>query len=107
MGIEVPLDCSRSYTFVHGTQVMIMRSSLERNSHDVRIFDLGQRGRSSLPLQGEVCEIERRGSFEDGANPKFKMNRHINSWEPESWSDGSLIHLVSCFAHPARSEVVG
>jgi len=98
VAIRVQNNFSRSYTFVHGAQVMIGRALLPHGlgGYDVRTFDFGKRGCGSLPLRGGDDGTERRVLFEDGANLVFEPDDGLNlRVELRSLSDGSLMYLVS------------
>ena len=94
-----------TFTFVRGAQVMIMRAPRGSGCYEVRTFDFSQRGRGSLPLRGGA-DGTGRTLFEDGINLRFEPGLFFGAFDAlESFSDGSLIHLVSCLTHYVRSEV--
>ena len=112
MTIQVQNDFGhRSFTFIHGAQVMIAHpfSLHGLGGYHIRTFDFSRRGRGSLPLRDWADDkTERSLLFEDGANLRFEPDGSIELWdELQSLSDGSLIHLASCLTHYVGSEVVG
>ena len=88
-------------TFVHGAQVMVMRTSILGglglpDGYHVRTFDFSWHGRGSLPLRGGVDGMEKMVLFEDGVSLEFESDYSISTWDVlQSLNDGGLIHLVS------------
>ena len=96
-------------TFVHGAQVMVVRTSILdlRGGYHVRTFDFSWRGRGSMPLRGATDGMGRMMLFEDGVGLRFEPDYSIGPWDvPQLSNDGNLIHLVSYISQPVRDEIV-
>jgi hypothetical protein len=112
VAIAIPTYGVEWSTFIHGAQVMVVRTSFTGNlgwpvQHwcHLHTFDFGRH--SSLPLLGGADGIERRAQFKDGANFRFELGNGMPWGGFRSLSDGSLFYLVSCLPQSVGSEIVG
>ena len=102
--MEIPKKGIRPYTFVHGAQVMLVRTAFPHGSgqakpwtYCVDTFDFSRRG--SLRLLGGAIGGERKAAFEGRISLEFKSEGGMNGplRDLNLLSDGTLFCLVSGF----------
>jgi hypothetical protein len=109
--MEVPNCCSDECIFVHGTKLVVMQRSIDRESPTsflVDTFDFSKRGCSSLQhLNKEGGGTQRVALFKEGRSFKIE-GKGVGPWTVlESLGDGSLFNLVSRFYYSIGGKIAG